>query len=119
MQRLKQYCEQSIFITPFHQNETVNIKSGIGDYILYHGSLDVVENHQAATWLIMQVFSKIDKKVIIKEIIKQVYNLAEAELGLVDDQIEYNLDNKIVKKKTLLKKGYKFIKKLVLGSVKI
>jgi hypothetical protein len=62
---MKQYCEQSIFITPFHQNETVTIKSGIGDYILYHGSLDVVENHQAATWLIMQVFSKIDKKVII------------------------------------------------------
>jgi hypothetical protein len=61
----------------------------------------------------------IDKKEIIKEIIKQVYNLAEIELGLVDDQIEYNLDNKIVKKKTLLKKGYKFIKKLVLGSVKI
>jgi hypothetical protein len=62
---MKQYCEQSIFVTPFHQNEKVQIKEGIGDYILYHGSLDVVENHQAATWLIMQVFSKIDKKVII------------------------------------------------------
>jgi hypothetical protein len=62
---MKQYCEQSIFVTPFHQNEKVQIKGGIGDYILYHGSLDVVENHQAATWLIMQVFSKIDKKVII------------------------------------------------------
>lgn len=62
---MKQYCDQSIFLTPFHQNESVQIKQGLGDYILYHGSLDVVENHQAATWLIMQVFSKLTQKVII------------------------------------------------------
>ncbi len=61
----------------------------------------------------------IEKKQIIKEIVKQVYKLTEAELVLVDDQIEYNLNNKIVKKKTLLKKGFKFIKKCLLGSVKI
>jgi hypothetical protein len=60
----------------------------------------------------------IDKKALIKEIIKQVYNLVDAELDLIDDQIEYNLDNKIVKKKTILKKGYKLVKKWLFGSGK-
>lgn len=62
---MKQYCENSIFIPPFHLNEKVTTKAGTGDYILYHGSLDVVENHQAAVFLITSVFSKMDKKVII------------------------------------------------------
>ena len=62
---MEQYCEQSIFIPPFHLNEEVKVKSGVGDYILYHGSLDVVENHQAAVYLIKSVFSKMDKDVII------------------------------------------------------
>lgn len=62
---MKQYCEQSIFMPPFHLNESIHIQKGIGDYILYHGSLDVVENHQAAVYLIQKVFSRMDKKVII------------------------------------------------------
>lgn len=62
---MKQYCDNSIFIPPFHLNEEVSIKKGIGDYVLYHGSLDVIENHQAALYLIQTVFSKMDKKVII------------------------------------------------------
>lgn len=62
---MEQYCEHSIFIPPFHINEEVTSKPGTGDYILYHGSLDVVENHQAAVFLIKSVFSKMDKKVII------------------------------------------------------
>lgn len=62
---MTQYCSQSIFIPPFHINEEVKFKPGKGDYILYHGSLDVIENHQAAIYLIQKVFSKVDKKVII------------------------------------------------------
>jgi hypothetical protein len=62
---MRQYCENSIFIPPFHFNEEVSIHRGIGDFVLYHGSLDVIENHQAALYLIQTVFSKIDKKVII------------------------------------------------------
>jgi hypothetical protein len=62
---MEQYCENSVFIPPFHLNENISIKSGIGEYVLYHGSLDVVENHQAAVYLINTVFAKIDKKVII------------------------------------------------------
>lgn len=62
---MKQYCENSFFIPPFHLNESVSTKNGIGNYILYHGSLDVIENHQAAVYLIQTVFSSLDKKVII------------------------------------------------------
>jgi hypothetical protein len=62
---MKQYCKNSIFIPPFHLNEKVTVKTGTGDYILYHGSLDVVENHQAAVYLIKSVFSRMDKDVII------------------------------------------------------
>jgi hypothetical protein len=62
---MKQYCSQSIFIPPFHINEEIKFKTGKGDYVLYHGSLDVVENHQAAIYLIQKVFSKVDKKVIV------------------------------------------------------
>ena len=62
---MKQYCENSIFIPPFHLNEEVKVKKGIGDFVLYHGSLDVMENHQAALYLIQTVFSKLDKKVVI------------------------------------------------------
>lgn len=62
---MKQYCKNSIFIPPFHLNERVTTKPGTGNYILYHGSLDVVENHQAAVYLVKSVFSKMDKEVVI------------------------------------------------------
>ncbi len=62
---MKQYCENSIFLPAFHLNNGMHSKKGIGDYVLYHGSLDVIENHQAAVYLIETVFSKLDKKVII------------------------------------------------------
>lgn len=62
---MKQYCVQSYFVPPFHLNEDITVEKGRGDYILYHGSLDVIENHQAALYLVQAVFSKIDRKVII------------------------------------------------------
>jgi hypothetical protein len=62
---MRQYCENSIFMPPFHLNEEVEIKKGKGDFVLYQGSLDVIENHQAAVYLIQMVFSKTDKKVVI------------------------------------------------------
>jgi hypothetical protein len=56
---------KSQYIPAFHQNETIEISEGKGDYILYHGSLDVAENHLAAMWLIEQVFAKVKYKCII------------------------------------------------------
>lgn len=53
------------YLPSFHQNDELSVKPGKGDYVLYHGNLEVAENVQAAIWLIQQVFSKSRHKVII------------------------------------------------------
>jgi hypothetical protein len=46
------------------------------------------------------------KKEIIKEIMSQVFgNLSESELIILDSSIQFILDNKLVKKRGILKKG--------------
>lgn len=52
-------------ISAFHGHEHVDAPSFIGDYCLYHGSLDVGENNEAAIYLVKKVFSKLDHKLII------------------------------------------------------
>ena len=49
----------------FHGNESVNIKTGKGDYALYHGNLAVPENENAALYLVHKVFNDINVKLII------------------------------------------------------
>jgi hypothetical protein len=51
---------RSEFLPSFHQNNSVNIKEGKGDYILYNGNLAISENYSAVVWLINNVFSKIN-----------------------------------------------------------
>lgn len=53
------------YIPAFHPNEKVNTCPGKGDYILYHGNLEVPENHAAARYLIENVFNRISQPVII------------------------------------------------------
>ena len=52
-------------VSAFHPHEEVEIASGKGDFCLYHGSLDVGENNQAAMYLVEKVFSKCNHKLII------------------------------------------------------
>ena len=52
-------------VSAFHPNEEVEIKEGLGNYALYHGSLSVGENNEAALFLIEQVFNDIDIPLII------------------------------------------------------
>jgi hypothetical protein len=56
---------QTIYLPSFHHHSEVVIKEGKGDYILYHGNLGVSENYEAVEWLIANVFSKTNHKVII------------------------------------------------------
>jgi hypothetical protein len=46
-----------------------------------------------------------DKTEIIKEIMVQVFGLSESELVILDASIQFILDNKLVKKRGILKKG--------------
>ncbi|MCD6020060.1 MAG: mannosyltransferase [Bacteroidetes bacterium] len=55
----------SVYLPSFHPFDDLQIKTGQGDYILYHGNLSISENYNAALWLIKHVFSKITIPVII------------------------------------------------------
>ena len=48
------------FAPSFHSGEDVNVKSGKGDYVLYHGNLSVVENKNAAEFIINKLFQNLD-----------------------------------------------------------
>lgn len=52
-------------IMAFHPHETPSIKEGKGDFALYHGSLAVGENNQAALYLANEVFNDLNTKLII------------------------------------------------------
>jgi hypothetical protein len=54
-----------VYLPSFHQNDEILISEGISDYVLYHGNLSVSENYKAADWLIDNVFSVINHKVVI------------------------------------------------------
>jgi hypothetical protein len=65
----KKYFEKkyknALVVSAFHPHEIVDIESGTGNYVLYHGSLSVSENNEAALFLINKIFSKIDVPLII------------------------------------------------------
>ena len=52
-------------ISAFHSNEEVDIEEGLGDYVLYHGSLAVGENNEAALFLIDKVFNDLNIPLVI------------------------------------------------------
>lgn len=52
-------------ISAFHPNENVEIKPGKGDFVLYHGSLDVGENNEAVLYLINEVFKDLKIPFVI------------------------------------------------------
>ena len=52
-------------ISAFHPHESVQIKEGLGNYALYHGTLSVGENNQAAIYLVNEVFNDLNIPLII------------------------------------------------------
>ena len=52
-------------ISAFHPHESVQIKEGLGSYALYHGTLSVGENNQAAIYLVNEVFNDLSIPLII------------------------------------------------------
>jgi len=73
-------------ISAFHPSEKVDVKEGLGQYALYHGSLDVSENNQAALFLVNEVFDNLDYKLLIagnkpgKELKAAIRNQKNVEL---------------------------------------
>ena len=53
------------WLPAFHPNEEVLSLPGKGSYVLYHGNLSVVENNQAALFLVSKIFNDLQIKLII------------------------------------------------------
>jgi hypothetical protein len=63
---IKNYPKAKTFYLPsFHANEKLTCKEGNGNFILFHGNLSISENYEAASWLIENVFSKVNLPVTI------------------------------------------------------
>ncbi|MCO6495400.1 MAG: glycosyltransferase [Bacteroidetes bacterium] len=83
------------WVSAFHPNDFVDIKSGNGNYIFYHGNLGVPENNHAALYLVKEVFKLINLPVVIagsnpsKELKKAVRKLPYVTLkdNLSNDEI--------------------------------
>ena len=53
------------YLPSFHANNDFNIKAGKGDYVLYHGNIEVPENALAAEFLIKNVFNNLNTPLIV------------------------------------------------------
>lgn len=62
---LRQSYESIDFVSAFHSNQTVTSKTGKGNYILYHGNLGVVENNQAALFIVKKIAAEFKQPFII------------------------------------------------------
>ncbi|MFY0675447.1 MAG: mannosyltransferase [Bacteroidia bacterium] len=91
--QLKPNCN-SVYIPAFHPNQKVGSQLGKGNYCLYHGNLAVAENGEAATWLVNEVFSRTNKKLVIagnkassnlKKIVSQHRNIELKENLSIDE----------------------------------
>ncbi len=54
-----------VYLPSFHGNDVIYSSPVKSNYALYHGNLSVAENSQAAMYLIREVYSKINQKLII------------------------------------------------------
>ena len=90
-----------IYLPSFHPYDQIVSKEGNGDFVLYHGKLSVNENHEAALFLIENVFSKIKYNVVIagmdpkEELIRKVsvYQNIEIIKNPDEDKMEALIQN--------------------------
>lgn len=54
-----------VLLPAFHGNTKINSEVGQGKFCFYHGKLSVSENHQAAMFLVTEVFSRIQTPLVI------------------------------------------------------
>lgn len=87
------------YLPSFHPYKTVETLTGTGDYVLYHGNLQIAENHNAAIYLVKHVFinDQINYKIAglqpQQELKKLVSNKPNIEL--IENPNEQQLKNLI------------------------
>lgn len=88
---LQKRFENVYYLPAFHANEKLQIQTGRGKYALYHGNLSVNENHQAAMFLVSEVFEGLDYPLVIagsnpkKELIEAVEKKVSIKLEIFPD----------------------------------
>ena len=107
--KLQNSLEKSNFVKQLILKAICEIKSNLVDF------QDYKLNQQLINDVINFVKSEIskskynkedfDKSEIIREIMNQVFSLTESELLILDASIQFILDNNLVKKRGILKKG--------------
>lgn len=93
------FCKNVHTIPVFHTNESIDIQEGKGNFILYHGDLSSNENVTAATYLIENIFSKVNFPVIIagKKPPKSLIEIVEpfSNIKLISDPTIQEIDQLI------------------------
>ncbi len=89
---VKEYSKVS-YIPAFHNCESVNIKTGQGDYALFHGDLSVKDNEEGALFLIKEVFQHIKIPFVIAGL-NPTNRLIEAVKPYAHIQLKANLPYK-------------------------
>jgi hypothetical protein len=83
----KKFKSRRVFYLPsFHSNNNFSVIPGKSDYALYHGKLSVTENYKAAKYLVTNIFSYLDHKLVIagmdppKKLVELINATPNAEL---------------------------------------
>jgi hypothetical protein len=89
---------KTTLINAFHQHQEIEIKSGLGDYALYHGNLEVIENKNAALFFI-EIFKNNNYQLVIagknpSSKLKKII-LKNSRVKLVENPSNTQLDNLI------------------------
>lgn len=91
---LNTHYQNVTYLPAFHPNEEVISMPGKGTYILYHGNLSVVENNQAALFLVSKVFHDSDLNLTIAGsdpspmLVEAVKNNRNVELRINPGEVE-------------------------------
>ena len=109
--KLQNSLEKSNFIKQLILNAICEIKTNLVDFEQYKLNQQLINDviNFVKSEISKSKYNKedFDKSVIIKEIMNQVFGtLSETELVILDLSIQFILDNKLVKKRGILKKVY-------------
>ena len=107
--KLQNSLEKSNFIKQLILKAICEIKTNLVDFEQYKLNQQLINDviNFVKSEISKSKYSKedFDKSEIIKEIMVQVFGLNESELIILDASIQFILDNKLVKKRGILKKG--------------
>ena len=109
------FCNQLIIKGSCQVKEIVDYENQKTNPQLIQDLMTFIENEIAESKYTKKD-SEFDKPKILEDILISVYsNLDDSEKKWLEHQIQHIIDNKLVKKKTLILKGYNLLKKTVIS----